>query len=50
MEVPLIERKPLFPETFVSLVKDMLTKTDGSTTKAIETLIGGKAEIEVFSK
>ncbi|MEC1259035.1 chorismate pyruvate-lyase family protein [Bacillus swezeyi] len=38
------------PESLASLVKDMLTKTDGSTTKAIETLIGDKAEIEVFQQ
>ena len=40
----------VLPESLTSLVKDMLTKTDGSTTKAIETLIGGKAEIEVFQQ
>ncbi|MCY8344341.1 chorismate pyruvate-lyase family protein [Bacillus haynesii] len=39
-----------FPKALVALVKDMLTKTDGSTTKAIETLIGGKTEIEVFQQ
>lgn len=40
----------ILSEPLVSLVKEMLTKTDGSTTKAIETLIGGKAEIEVFQQ
>lgn len=38
----------VLPESLTSLVKEMLTKTDGSTTKAIETLIGGKVDIEVF--
>ncbi|EWH20770.1 hypothetical protein M769_0118650 [Bacillus haynesii] len=43
-----MEMSKVLPEPLTSLVKDMLTKTDGSTTKAIETLIGGKVDIEVF--
>lgn len=43
-----MEMSKVLPESLTSLVKEMLTKTDGSTTKAIETLIGGKVDIEVF--